>query len=56
MPNVTEIMRRVDRASLGFDQDEEWVGANLSEIVDCIYGLQAKLNARNNEDECRYGD
>ena len=56
MLNIKETLRRIDRASLGFEQDEEWVGTNLSEIVDCIYGLQAKLNARNNEGECRYGD
>lgn len=45
MTNVTEIMRRVDRASLGFEQDEEWVGTNLSEIFNCIDDLQKKAEA-----------
>ena len=46
MTSVTEIMRRVDRASLGFEQDEEWVGTNLSEIYHCIDDLQRKVNGR----------
>jgi len=46
MTNTTEIMRRIDRASLGFEQDEEWVGTNLSEIYSLIDDLQKKVNGR----------
>ena len=46
MTNVTEIMRRIDRASLGFEQDEEWVGTNLSDIYNCIDDLQRKVSGR----------
>lgn len=44
--NTKEILRHIDRASLGFEQDEEWVGTNLSEIYSCIDDLQKKVAGR----------
>jgi hypothetical protein len=46
MTNATEILRRIDRASLGFEQDEEWVGTNLNDIYSCINDLQRKVQGR----------
>jgi hypothetical protein len=46
MTPVKEIMRRVDRASLGFEDDEEWVGTNLSEVYNCIDDLYRKVQGR----------
>lgn len=45
-----EVARRVDRASLGFEDDIDWVDSNLNEIASVIQSLQQQVRRYANEE------